>query len=422
MGGDPLGTMKKLLLTFSLISVFTFANEYNLDFFINKRRSNSLQKEINIIENKKLERKEDYLQKGKYNQLEITADGFYTRDYFYEGEKEQGSLRLDYGIFNYNLDYDWSNKEVTRETIGIKKSLNDFIYSPEAFNRNTFDYEKKISVNNLIIEENQDIVRIIEKYGLIKKLEKAYNLKVKIYENSLEDLEQIKIKLEFGQVSEIDSELAKLRNEKVKEELKAIEDNIKNAKRELLILVDMDTSIVFNLLEFDKLTSVNFEEVYMKEYKNEEYKLELSKENYDYTNSQDLPKIDLLGDYDLDKKGYRVGLRFYKGIKFIDLEEENAEFNYEIAKLNFKEAKKLRDDKVKSLQIQYETLQNRYKILEKEGKYKEKEILIYKKRFEEGLIDYVDYTDRLNELEEVLIELYKTEQDINVFKHKIDYL
>ncbi len=414
--------MKKLLLVFSIISVYSFANEYNLDFFINKRRSNTLQKEINIIEGKKLEKKEDYLQKGKYNQLEITADGFYTKDYFNEGDNEQGSLRLDYGIFNYNLDYDWTNKEVTKETIGIVKSLNDFIYSPESYARNTFDYEKRIRENDLVIQENQDIISIIEKYGLIKKLEKAHKLKSKIYENSMEDLEQIKIKLDFGQVSQIDADLAKLRNEKVKEELKAIEDNIINAKRELLILTDMDINISFNLLEFNKLDSVDFEDVYMKEYKNEEFKLAISKENYDYTNSKDLPKVDFLGDYDLDKKGYRVGLRFYKGIKFVDLEEDNAKYDYEIAELNVKEAKKLRDDKVKSLQIQYETLVNRYNILEKEGKYKEKEILIYKKRFEEGLIDYIDYTDRLNELEEVLIELYKTEQDINIFKHKIDYL
>ncbi len=414
--------MKKLLLLFSMLSIYTFGNEYDLNFFINKRRSNSLQKEINKIENKKLEKKENYLQKGKYNKLELTADRFYTKDYFQEGLKEQGRLRLDYGIFNYNLNYDWVNKEVERETVGIKKSLNDFLYSPESFGQNTFNYEKKIRKNNLTTEENQDIIKIIEKYGLIKKLEKTHELKEKIYQNSLEDLEQIKIKLNFGQVSEIDTDLAKLRNEKVKEELKIIKKNIDNTKRELLILSDMNTSISFNLLEFNKLDSINFENVYLKEYENEKFKLSISKENYDYISLQNLPKVDLLGDYDLDKKGYRVGLRFYKSIKFVNLDKDNAKYDYEIAKLNIKEAKKLRDDKVKSLQIKYETLLNKYSILKKEGEYKRKEIFIHKKRFEEGLIDYIDYIDRLNELEEVLIELYKTEQDINIFKHKIDYL
>ncbi len=261
--------MKKLLLLFSMLSIYTFGNEYDLNFFINKRRSNSLQKEINKIENKKLEKKENYLQKGKYNKLELTADRFYTKDYFQEELKEQGRLRLDYGIFNYNLNYDWVNKEVERETVGIKKSLNDFLYSPESFGQNTFNYEKKIRKNNLTTEENQDIIKIIEKYGLIKKLEKTHELKEKIYQNSLEDLEQIKIKLNFGQVSEIDTDLAKLRNEKVKEELKIIKKNIDNTKRELLILSDMNTSISFNLLEFNKLDSINFENVYLKEYENE---------------------------------------------------------------------------------------------------------------------------------------------------------
>lgn len=414
--------MKNYILTFLICLCAINAEDYNLKDFITQVSTNSTTNTINELKKDTISTQEKYIQYGKYNKVEIKADANYSKDYLTLGEDKTSSLEVNYGIFNLQLNYDFESKEVDRKTLGFSKSLTDLIYSEESYNKDTIRYDKLISLNEIALKTNETIVSIINQYGQIKKIEGELRIKKSTYKTTGDQYKNLKIKYNYGELSKLELDLAELRVENNRSEIDKLQRDLKDAKEELLLLADMNIESDIQLADIKNIDTLNFEDTYMREIQNLEYSKEkaLLREKQEKRNN--LPEINFSGNYDLDNQGYQAGISFYKAIEFIDYQKVESVNNLKVLQLELKQEKKSREKKIKNLKTRYQQLLTQYEMLKREKVYREKEILVQKNKFDEGLIDFIEYTNSSNELEKTLIDLYNIEQDICIFKYTLKYL
>lgn len=154
----------KKVMVFPMMMVFG-ATSYgtNVDDLISQYEKNSYTTKINEKNMKKFDIKDKALKNGDWNEVTVNSDNNYTLHGEANGLTMENNVK--YGIFYYRHGYNFRNKEVTQNKIGISKTLNDYFgYSDNKYNKKTNQISRNIQKITNETTKNSEIRDLIDLY------------------------------------------------------------------------------------------------------------------------------------------------------------------------------------------------------------------------------------------------------------------
>lgn len=415
--------MKKIIILMFVFASYLYSVEYDLDFFISRRINESIKADILEVKIARGENRDEYLVYGKYNDIKLTVNTWYRKDYLeLRSEYIQNTFELKYGIFQYKMDYDWSKQKRTLNRIGLVKNLKEFTYDNYDYARDVQGVQKQLDIERQLLTRNNDIVKIIAKYGEIKKQEADLKVKVLLKQAIKTEFDRAIERLEKGEIELLEYELAQYRYDLIKLDIDRIKENIKNTKAELVTLSNLDLEGNFTLKEIPEEVELDYSLISINRINIAKLDIEKAKFQLKNEKVKDLPNIEFVSDYDFVRDGYRFGIRFFDTIEIHNGIYEDFKLLVKEKELELEKVINQKDTLVKTLEKEYARLLNQYSMRKLEAEYKTKEVKTLREMYLKGLVNFIDYTDKANELETSLVNLYKTEQDLLVFKHSIRFI
>ena len=108
-----------MMMIFGILSYGT-----NVDDLISQYEKDSYTIKINEKSMRKYDIKDRALKNGDWNEVTVTSDNNYSLHSEANGLTMENNVK--YGIFYYRNGYNFRNREVTQNKIGISKTLNDY--------------------------------------------------------------------------------------------------------------------------------------------------------------------------------------------------------------------------------------------------------------------------------------------------------
>ena len=192
-----------MLTLFNLISYGT-----NVDDLISQYEKDSYTIKINEKSMRKYDIKDRALKNGDWNEVTVTSDNNYSLHSEANGLTMENNVK--YGIFYYRNGYNFRNREVTQNKIGISKTLNDYFgYSDNNYNKKTNQISRNIQKINDETTKNSEIRDLIDLYKNYKNKQKEIEQEALTLEDTKKDYAIQAKKYELGTASQYDYELAK---------------------------------------------------------------------------------------------------------------------------------------------------------------------------------------------------------------------
>ena len=410
----------QILLLFIVSSVLNYAA--NVDDLISQYEKNSYTAKINAINLKKYDIKDKALKNGDRNEITVTSDDNYTLHGQANGLTIENNIK--YGMFYYRNGYNFTNREVTQNRIGISKNLNDYFgYSDNNYNKKTNEISRNIQKITNETAKNSEIRDLIDLYKNYKNKEKEIEQETLTVDDAKKDYAVQAKKYELGTATQYDFELAKTEYENA--QLKH-----KNLGRELKILAEQFGIYNVTLPEKEKLEDLKKVELQ----KDDFYELRLSEaetiELNTKLNSEQLKKemIDykypkLTGDigYSLKDHSVVIGLAVSKTFKKYNDTIEDLKNEADKLKLQYEQKKNELMSNVGQQMITYTTYQTNELTAENTVKIKKKEYEIYAKKYELGLDTYSNYVEKRNNYKKAVMDYEIAKNELAAFTKKIKY-
>jgi len=405
------------LFMFSLVGFGT-----NVDDLISQYEKNSYTTKINEKSMRKYDIKDKVLKNGDWNEVTVTSDNNYSLHSEANGLTMENNVK--YGIFYYRHGYNFRNKEVTQNKIGISKTLNDYFgYSDNKYNKKTNQISRNIQKITNETTKNSEIRDLIDLYKNYKNKQKAIEQEALTLEDTKKDYAIQSKKYELGTASQYDYELA--RTEYENSQLK-----YENLGRELQVLGEQFTVYNITLPEKEKLDDLKKVELKKEDF----YALRLSeaetielnsqltneqlrKENIDYK----YPK--LTGDigYSLKDHSVVVGLSVSKSFKRYNDTIEDLKNEADKLRLQYEQKKNELVSNAGQQMITYTTYQTNELTAENTMKIKKKEYEVYAKKYELGVDTYSNYVEKRNNYKKAVMDYETAKNELAAFTKKIKY-
>ena len=406
-----------LLFVFGALSYAT-----NVDDLISQYEKNSYTTKINAVSLKKYDIKDKALKNGDRNEITVTSDDNYTLHGQANGLTIENNVK--YGMFYYRNGYNFTNKEVTQNRIGVSKNLNDYFgYSDNNYNKKTNEISRNIQKITNETTKNSEIRDLIDLYKNYKNKQKEIEQEVLTVDDTKKDYAVQAKKYELGTATQYDFELAKTEYEN--SQLK-----YENLGRELKILAEQFGIYNVTLPETNKLEDLkkvelkkdDFYELRLSEAETIELNTKLNneqlrKETIDYK----YPK--LTGDigYSLKDHSVVVGLAVSKTFKRYNDTIEDLKNEADKLKLQYEQKKNELMSNVGQQMITYTTYQTNELTAENTMKIKKKEYEIYAKKYELGLDTYSNYVEKRNNYKKAVMDYEIAKNELAAFTKKIKY-
>nr|WP_314114470.1 TolC family protein [uncultured Leptotrichia sp.] len=406
-----------MLTLFNLISYGT-----NVDDLISQYEKDSYTTKINEKSMRKYDIKDRALKNGDWNEVTVTSDNNYSLHSEANGLTMENNVK--YGIFYYRNGYNFRNREVTQNKIGISKTLNDYFgYSDNNYNKKTNQISRNIQKITNETTKNSEIRDLIDLYKNYKNKQKAIEQEALTLEDTKKDYAIQSKKYELGTASQYDYELA--RTEYENSQLK-----YENLGRELQVLGEQFTA--YNITLPEKETLDDLKKVELK--KEDFYALRLSEAetielNSQLTNEQlrkenaDYKYPKLTGDvgYSLKDHSVVVGLSVSKSFKRYNDTIEDLKNEADKLRLQYEQKKNELVSNAGQQMITYTTYQTNELTAENTMKIKKKEYEIYAKKYELGVDTYSNYVEKRNNYKKAVMDYETAKNELAAFTKKIKY-
>ena len=357
----------------------------SVDDLISQYEKNSYTTKINAVSLKKYDIKDKALKNGDRNEITVTSDDNYTLHGQANGLTIENNVK--YGMFYYRNGYNFTNREVTQNRIGISKNLNDYFgYSDNNYNKKTNEISRNIQKITNETTKNSEIRNLIDLYKNYKNKQKEIEQEALTVDDTKKDYAIQTKKYELGTATQYDFELSKTEYEN---------SQLKQDDFYALRLSEAET------IELN--TKLNNEQ--------------LKKETIDYK----YPK--LVGDigYSLKDHSVVVGLAVSKTFKRYNDTIEDLKNEADKLQLQYEQKKNELMSNVGQQMITYTTYQTNELTAENTMKIKKKEYEIYAKKYELGLDTYSNYVEKRNNYKKAVMDYEIAKNELAAFTKKIKY-
>ena len=408
------------------LSILLFLNvlgyAVNVDDMISQYEKESYTTKINETNLRKYDIKDRVLKNGDWNEVTVTSDDNYTLHGQANGLSMENNIK--YGIFYYRNGYNFTNKEVTQNKIGISKVLNDYFgYSDNNYNKKTNEISRNIQKITNETTKNSEIRDLIDLYKNYKNKEKEIEQEALTMDDTKKDYAIQTRKWQLGTAAKYDYELAKTEYEN--SQLK-----YENLGRELKILAEQFMLYNVTLPENKKLDDLKKVELKKEDF----YALRLSEAEAIELNTQlnneqlKKEKIDnkypkLTGDvgYSLKDHSVVIGLAVSKSFKRYNDTIEDLKNEADKLKLQYEQKKNELLSNVGQQMINYTTYQTNELTAENTMNIKKREYEIYAKKYELGTDTYSNYVEKRNNYKKAVMDYETAKNELAAFTKKIKY-
>lgn len=400
----------------------TLSYGINVDDVISQYEKNSYTTKINEVNMKTYDIKDKALKNGDWNEIKITSDSNYTLHGDFDGLTMENNVK--YGMLYYKNGYNFRNKKVTENKIGISKELNDYFgYSDNKYNKSTNDISRNIQKINNETTKNSEIRDLIDLYKDYKNKEKEIEQEKLTLEDSKRDYAIQSEKWNLGTTTLYDFELAKTEYEN--SQLKC-----ENLERELKILGEK--FMIYNVKLPEKSELEDLKKVELK--KEDFYDLRLSeaesielngklndeklrKESIDYK----YPKLTADVGYSLKNHSVVFGLGVTKTFKRYNDTIEDLKNEKEKLELQYAQKKNELLSNVGQQMITYTTYETNEITAENTMNITKRNSEIYAKKYELGVDTFENYVEKRNEYRKAVKDYEKAKNELAAFTKKIKY-
>jgi len=400
----------------------TLSYGINVDDVISQYEKNSYTTKINEVNMKTYDIKDKALKNGDWNEIKVTSDSNYTLHGDFDGLTMENNVK--YGMLYYKNGYNFRNKKVTENKIGISKELNDYFgYSDNKYNKSTNDISRNIQKINNETTKNSEIRDLIDLYKDYKNKEKEIEQEKLTLEDSKRDYAIQSEKWNLGTTTLYDFELAKTEYEN--SQLKC-----ENLERELKILGEK--FMIYNVKLPEKSELEDLKKVELK--KEDFYDLRLSeaesielngklndeklrKESIDYK----YPKLTADVGYSLKNHSVVFGLGVTKTFKRYNDTIEDLKNEKEKLELQYAQKKNELLSNVGQQMITYTTYETNEITAENTMNITKRNSEIYAKKYELGVDTFENYVEKRNEYRKAVKDYEKAKNELAAFTKKIKY-
>ncbi|ASQ48941.1 amino acid oxidase [Leptotrichia sp. oral taxon 498] len=400
----------------------TLSYGINVDDVISQYEKNSYTTKINEVNMKTYDIKDKALKNGDWNEIKVTSDSNYTLHGDFDGLTMENNVK--YGMLYYKNGYNFRNKKVTENKIGISKELNDYFgYSDNKYNKSTNDISRNIQKINNETTKNSEIRDLIDLYKDYKNKEKEIEQEKLTLEDSKRDYAIQSEKWNLGTTTLYDFELAKTEYEN--SQLKC-----ENLERELKILGEK--FMIYNVKLPEKSELEDLKKVELK--KEDFYNLRLSeaesielngklndeklrKESIDYK----YPKLTADVGYSLKNHSVVFGLGVTKTFKRYNDTIEDLKNEKEKLELQYAQKKNELLSNVGQQMITYTTYETNEITAENTMNITKRNSEIYAKKYELGVDTFENYVEKRNEYRKAVKDYEKAKNELAAFTKKIKY-
>ena len=412
------------IINISILFCFmeTLSYGINVDDMISQYEKNSYTTKINEVNMKTYDIKDKALKNGDWNEIKVTSDSNYTLHGDFDGLTMENNVK--YGMLYYKNGYNFRNKKVTENKIGISKELNDYFgYSDNKYNKSTNDISRNIQKINNETTKNSEIRDLIDLYKDYKNKEKEIEQEKLTLEDSKRDYAIQSEKWNLGTTTLYDFELAKTEYEN--SQLKC-----ENLERELKILGEK--FMIYNVKLPEKSELEDLKKVELK--KEDFYDLRLSeaesielngklndeklrKESIDYK----YPKLTADVGYSLKNHSVVFGLGVTKTFKRYNDTIEDLKNEKEKLELQYAQKKNELLSNVGQQMITYTTYETNEITAENTMNITKRNSEIYAKKYELGVDTFENYVEKRNEYRKAVKDYEKAKNELAAFTKKIKY-
>ena len=400
----------------------TLSYGINVDDVISQYEKNSYTTKINEVNMKTYDIKDKALKNGDWNEIKVTSDSNYTLHGDFDGLTMENNVK--YGMLYYKNGYNFRNKKITENKIGISKELNDYFgYSDNKYNKSTNDISRNIQKINNETTKNSEIRDLIDLYKDYKNKEKEIEQEKLTLEDSKRDYAIQSEKWNLGTTTLYDFELAKTEYEN--SQLK-----YENLERELKILGEK--FMIYNVKLPEKSELEDLKKVELK--KEDFYDLRLSeaesielngklndeklrKESIDYK----YPKLTADVGYSLKNHSVVFGLGVTKTFKRYNDTIEDLKNEKEKLELQYAQKKNELLSNVGQQMITYTTYETNEITAENTMNITKRNSEIYAKKYELGVDTFENYVEKRNEYRKAVKDYEKAKNELAAFTKKIKY-
>ena len=400
----------------------TLSYGINVDDVISQYEKNSYTTKINEVNMKTYDIKDKALKNGDWNEIKVTSDSNYTLHGDFDGLTMENNVK--YGMLYYKNGYNFRNKKVTENKIGISKELNDYFgYSDNKYNKSTNDISRNIQKINNETTKNSEIRDLIDLYKDYKNKEKEIEQEKLTLDDSKWDYAIQSEKWNLGTTTLYDFELAKTEYEN--SQLK-----YENLERELKILGEK--FMIYNVKLPEKSELEDLKKVELK--KEDFYDLRLSeaesielngklndeklrKESIDYK----YPKLTADVGYSLKNHSVVFGLGVTKTFKRYNDTIEDLKNEKEKLELQYAQKKNELLSNVGQQMITYTTYETNEITAENTMNITKRNSEIYAKKYELGVDTFENYVEKRNEYRKAVKDYEKAKNELAAFTKKIKY-
>lgn len=400
----------------------TLSYGINVDDVISQYEKNSYTTKINEVNMKTYDIKDKALKNGDWNEIKVTSDSNYTLHGDFDGLTMENNVK--YGMLYYKNGYNFRNKKVTENKIGVSKELNDYFgYSDNKYNKSTNDISRNIQKINNETTKNSEIRDLIDLYKDYKNKEKEIEQEKLTLEDSKRDYAIQSEKWNLGTTTLYDFELAKTEYEN--SQLK-----YENLERELKILGEK--FMIYNVKLPEKSELEDLKKVELK--KEDFYDLRLSeaesielngklndeklrKESIDYK----YPKLTADVGYSLKNHSVVFGLGVTKTFKRYNDTIEDLKNEKEKLELQYAQKKNELLSNVGQQMITYTTYETNEITAENTMNITKRNSEIYAKKYELGVDTFENYVEKRNEYRKAVKDYEKAKNELAAFTKKIKY-
>ena len=400
----------------------TLSYGINVDDVISQYEKNSYTTKINEVNMKTYDIKDKALKNGDWNEIKVTSDSNYTLHGDFDGLTMENNVK--YGMLYYKNGYNFRNKKVTENKIGISKELNDYFgYSDNKYNKSTNDISRNIQKINNETTKNSEIRDLIDLYKDYKNKEKEIEQEKLTLEDSKRDYAIQSEKWNLGTTTLYDFELAKTEYEN--SQLKC-----ENLERELKILGEK--FMIYNVKLPEKSELEDLKKVELK--KEDFYDLRLSeaesielngklndeklrKESIDYK----YPKLTADVGYSLKNHSVVFGLGVTKTFKRYNDTIEDLKNEKEKLELQYAQKKNELLSNVGQQMITYTTYETNEITAENTMNITKRNSEIYAKKYELGVDTFENYVEKRNDYRKAVKDYEKAKNELAAFTKKIKY-
>lgn len=391
------------VLFFLMSSLVVYGENIKLDEMLKSLEKNSYEREKYNLEQKKINSKEKFYKKDKYNGIKTAV----STEYDYEDEKFKNRGEISYGDFYLNLSKDkikYPEDEDTEIIVGINKSLKDMFYSKSDSEIKKLKNIRKTTEYSYYDEIEMKKINLIALYENYKNNE----FEIKLKNNNLMRLKSeekiLKKSYELGSTPKIDLDTLQTNRKNLEIELKYLKENLLKMKDRFLYEFNIDISNKQLLdIEFDKKDISNFiSNIGERNISKLNLEKEIIEESINYLKYDNkMPEILIGVEHQKENNGKpdenRMYLKVSKDIFYYDVNLENEKITLNQQKKSISNEQEKNMSKKLEIEERYNTLYKNYLVCKNKAELEKNKYEIMNLKYKLGDVTYVEVMDVFND-------------------------